>query len=111
MSKTEVFRLTPEPGKAYCHAECTEKVYDVNDWQNTKYFTTNPLTFVGVFVRHESMGYRDNATHWDIFDNNGTQVIVHYSYDGNTCFVEAESAESIEHAETTKSIERAESAE
>ncbi len=99
MSKTEVFRLTPEPGKAYYHAECTEK-----DWQNTKYFTTNGLTFVGVFVRHESMGYRDNANHWDIFDNNGTQVIVNYSYDGNTCFVEAETAESAE------SIERAESA-
>jgi hypothetical protein len=89
-NETEVFRLTPTVGKSYYHAEATRKMIDKDNWQDTKYFTDNELTFVGLFVAHKSEGYHDNAHHWDIFDNDGIEVIVHYSYEGNTCFIEAD---------------------
>lgn len=95
MSETEVYRLTPKKGEAYYYAECTRKVRNNNDWRDNKYYTTNKLTYVGVFVSHGSEGYRDNAHHWDVFDNNGTEVIVHYSYEGNTCYIEAENVDCI----------------
>jgi len=77
--ETEVYRLTPEEGKCYEYAECTRKE---GTWPNERYYTTNTLQFVGKFIEHKSEGYRDNAQHWDVFEN-GT---VHYSYSGNTCF-------------------------
>jgi len=80
--ETEVYRLTPEQGKCYEYAECTRKE---GRWPNERYYTTHPLKLVGKFIKHESIGYHDNAQHWDIFEY-GT---VHYSYSGDTCFREA----------------------
>jgi len=77
--ETEVYRLTPEKGKYYEYAECTRKE---GKWPNERYYTTNALEFVGKFIEHKSEGYRDNAHHWDIFENG----MVRYSYEGNTCF-------------------------
>lgn len=79
--ETEVYRLTPEVGKSYEYAECTRKE---GKWPNVRCFTTNPLKFVGKFIKHESYGYHDNAQHWDIFEND----VVTYSYSGDTCFRE-----------------------
>jgi hypothetical protein len=77
----EVFRLTPIVGKTYEYAECTriEGIYP-----NERYFTTNKLILVGEFIKHESIGYRDNAQHWDVFE----KTTVQYSYEGKTCFRE-----------------------
>lgn len=95
MSEIQVFRLTPKEGQTYYYAECTRKVYNKKDWRDTKYYTTNNLAYVGVFVSHNSVGYRDNAHHWDIFDRNGTKVIVHHSYGGNTCYLDFDESNSL----------------
>lgn len=83
--EVEVFRLTPQEGKYYQTAEWTRCE---GNWPNVKYYSTNKLKYVGKFIRHESMGYRDNASHWDIFDNNGVEEIVNYTYEGTTSFVD-----------------------
>lgn len=75
----EIFRLTPEEGEYYEYAECTRKE---GKWPKERYYTTNELIYVGKFIRHESIGCRDNAEHWDIFEHG----VVTYSYSGNTCF-------------------------
>jgi hypothetical protein len=82
----EVFRLTPEIGKCYEYAECTRIE---GKYPNERYYTTNKLSLVGKFINHESIGYRDNAQHWDVFEN----AIIHYSYEGNTCFREINTSE------------------
>lgn len=84
----EVFRITPELNKSYYYAECTRKE---GRFPNERYYTTNPLILAGKFIEHKSEGYRDNAHHWDIFENR----IVHYSYSGDTCFLECATMEKI----------------
>jgi len=79
--ETEVYRLTPEEGKYYEYAECTRKA---GKYPNERYYTTKPLQYVGKFIKHNSVGYGDNADHWATFENG----VVHYSYEGNTCFKE-----------------------
>jgi len=85
MSQIEVFRLTPEVGKCYEYAEYTRSE---GRYPNQKYFTTNPLRYVGRFVRHITSGYRDGAQHADIFNLNGQEIRVDYSYEGRTSFRE-----------------------
>ena len=80
---TEVFRISPELGKCYETAEYTSRT---GHYPNERYFTTNPVVYVGEFQRHVSSGYRDNASHADIFLLEGKEVIVHYTYEGTTCF-------------------------
>jgi hypothetical protein len=82
---TEMFRISPEVGKCYETAEYTSTT---GKWPNNRYFTTNPVRYVGEFVRHVSEGYRDNASHTDIFLLDGKEVFVHYTYEGTTCFRE-----------------------
>ena len=82
----EVFRLTPIVGKTYEYAECTRIE---GKYPNERYFTTNKLILVGEFIKHESIGYRDNAQHWGVFE----KTTVHYSYEGKTCFREMNTTE------------------
>jgi hypothetical protein len=84
--ETEVFFITPEQGKCYNYAEATRKV--IQGLNNRKYFTTNPLEYVGKFVRHEQRGQGNGADHWYIFNLNGTEKKIPLSYEGNTCLVE-----------------------
>jgi hypothetical protein len=86
-TKFEVFRKTPEVGKYYEYAECTEKIGSYSE-NNDKYFTTNPLRYVGKYIKHERYGWGDNADHFAIFDNKGEEIRIEYSYEGNTCFRE-----------------------
>jgi len=86
--KIEVYRLTPKVNKYYMTTTWTEKV---GKWPNEKYYSTNKLRYVGRFLRHVSYGYMDNATHMDIFDNNGVEEIVNYTYEGTTSFIETTS--------------------
>ena len=85
LNEIEVFRLTPEEGKYY---QTTTWTRSTGRWPNNKYYSTNELQYVGKFIRHESYGFHDNAKHWDIFDNNGIEIIVNYTYEGTTSFVE-----------------------
>ena len=86
MTEYQVFRLTPKENKYYATATYKRRT---GRWPNEEFYTTEKPTYVGRFIRHESIGYRDNAEHWDIFENNGIEVIVRYTYEGTTCFVEA----------------------
>ena len=87
LNKIEVFRLKPIENKYY---ETTTYTHKTGQFPNEKYYTINKLRYVGKFIRHESCGYRDNAIHWDIFDNNGNEEIVNYTYEGTTCFIEVQ---------------------
>lgn len=80
----EVFRLTPEVGKKYFTAEYTSSE---GKWPHVRYFAKE-LRYVGEFRQHIVNGYRDNAQHYDIFDLDGKEVIVEYTYEGTTCFKE-----------------------
>ena len=84
-NKVQVFRLTPEVNKYYMTTTWTERE---GKWPNEKYYSTNEIKYVGRFLRHVSHGYRDNASHMDIFDNNGVEEIVNYTYEGTTSFIE-----------------------
>lgn len=86
MSKIEVFRLTPEVGKYYEYVEYNIKE---GDWPNSRYFTTEPPKYVGMFVRFVEFGYGDNKSRIDYFiDQDGKEVKVNYSYEGTTSFRE-----------------------
>ncbi len=85
MNSMEVYRISPQPGKYYSTAVYTTKE---GKWPHERYFTTRPLQYVGEFRHHVSHGYRDNAMHADVFWLDGKEVVVPYTYDGTTCFVE-----------------------
>ena len=89
MPETEVFSLTPEVGRCYEYAEATRQV---GRYPNTKYFTTNPLRYVGQYVRRNVCmgGYQtpDGGCESIFQDNNGREQSVYHSYDGKTCFRE-----------------------
>jgi len=84
-NETQVFRTSPIAGKYYETAELTRTE---GEWPNNLHFTTNKMRYVGKFVQHLQFGYGEGATHIDIFDDNGIEVKVYYSYEGNTSFRE-----------------------
>jgi len=84
IQEVEVYRISPEEGKYYMYAEYTRRE---GKWPTETYFTTNELKYVGLFKRHITHEYRDNAKHIDIFDNYGKEEIVNYSYEGKTSFI------------------------
>ena len=83
----EIFRISPEEGKCYEHIEATRSQYIRGG--NRRYFSTNQPRYVGKFIREERSGYGDGGQVWAIFNDNGTENRVEYSYEGNTCFIEA----------------------
>lgn len=61
-------------------------------WPNERHFTTNPLTFLGKYVRSERWGGSgDGSSGAEVFDNNGVITRIEYDYDGKTCFRVVES--------------------
>lgn len=88
MAETEVFRITPEVGKCYEHAEYTRST---GRWPNERYFVkTENLNNVGKFTHHIQTGYGDGAIHKSYFTdlNTGKTNEVEYSYAGRTSFRE-----------------------
>jgi hypothetical protein len=86
VKEIEVFRLTPEIGKFYEHAERTRRE---GGWSNEKSFVNKPPRYVGEFVRFEEGGYGDGRWRTDYFrDETGKEISVPYTYEGNTCFRE-----------------------
>jgi hypothetical protein len=83
----EVFRISPKPGYYYETAEYTHKKGTWSE-KNEQYFTTNPMRYVGKFIKHITFGFGDSATHIDIFDDNGKEISVYYLYEGTTSFRE-----------------------
>lgn len=84
--ETEVFRITPEVGKCYKSALATRKHY--LEEGKRKYFTTNPLEYMGKFIKGVSDGWGDGAHYYEVYDLKGTEKKLDYDYDGNTCLVE-----------------------
>jgi len=75
----------------------TEKYYffalktkTVGFWPNEKHYTTNPLQYVGRYVRtvHSGGIWGDGRSSTYIFDNNGEEVSIEPDYHGRTCFIE-----------------------
>jgi len=86
VNEVEVFRLTPKEGKYYETAEATRRT---GNWDSMRYFTTNPVRYMGKFLYHERTGYHDASRSWAYFeDDNGKIINIEYSYEGNTCFRE-----------------------
>jgi hypothetical protein len=81
----EVFRLTPEKDKYYETVLYTRRV---GKFPNETYYTTNPIVYVGKFINHIFSGHGDNVEHMDVFDKDGKEVLVKYTYEGYTCFRE-----------------------
>lgn len=81
----EIYRLTPVVGKIYETAEYTKRE---GKYPKERYFTDKPLIMAGKFIKHVKTGYGDYAKHYDIFDLNGKEKIVNYTYEGTTCFKE-----------------------
>ncbi len=82
----EVFRITPRVGLCYQHVEATRSVYLGRG--EHKYFSINEPRYVGKFVREVRTGWGDGGSTTAIFDDNGKENRVEYSYEGNTCFIE-----------------------
>jgi hypothetical protein len=69
-------------GKCYEHIEATRSVGDY------EYYSTDQPKYVGKYVRTERYGWGDAEKSIAIFDDNGKENRVNYSYEGNTCFKE-----------------------
>jgi hypothetical protein len=87
MSDIEVYRITPEVGKYYEHAEYTRRE---GRYPNERYYAKQPK-YVGKFIRCEEGGYRDNHWRTDYFrDAEGMEHVVPYTYEGTTAFREVQ---------------------
>lgn len=86
MNETEVFRITPEYGKFYEHAEYTRRV---GRYPDEKYYTNTPPIYVGRLIERAKGGWGDGSWCTDYFVNEtGIKIVVNYSYEGRTCFRE-----------------------
>jgi len=84
----EVFRLTPELNKYYETALLTRKE---GKYPNEKYYTTNTLRYVGMFIVQMRLGFGDGTQVIDIFENqHNEKVNVYYTYEGTTAFREVQ---------------------
>jgi len=83
--EVEVFRLSPEVGKCYKHAEYTRKT---GRYPNERYFYNGTPKYVGKFVKTLQYGYGDGASIYAVFNDNGVENRVTYSYGGQTSFIE-----------------------
>ena len=83
--EVEVFRLTPEVGKCYKHAEYTRRT---GRWPNERYFFTGEPRYVGRFIETIHQGHGEGGYAWSIFDDDGVKNRVDYSYEARTSFVE-----------------------
>uniref|UniRef100_A0A6C0DRG9 Uncharacterized protein n=1 Tax=viral metagenome TaxID=1070528 RepID=A0A6C0DRG9_9ZZZZ len=85
-NEIEVYRLDLEKGKYYETTTCTRIE---GNWFTAKYYTTNPMRYVGEFVEHYRLGWNGGIkAHGGIFINNGKEERIFYRYDNKTCFRE-----------------------
>ena len=82
----EVFRIIEfSKEKEYFFAL---KTRSEGKWPKQKHYTTNPLQYVGKYVRSERWGYGDGSGGAEIFNLDGKQVRIELDYEGRTCFKE-----------------------
>jgi len=86
--ETEMFFIILEVGKCYEHAEATRKTYEGDG--KYRYFTSSQPVYVGKFVRQTKEGERGGMKVNSFFNNQGNEVKIKYSDDGNTVFREVE---------------------
>jgi hypothetical protein len=79
----ELFRVPLEIGKCYEYAESTrsEGIF----YSDKRYYTTNPLRYVGRFLGYS---FDRNSVDAAIFDLYGEQRVVNFSHTGDTFFNE-----------------------
>lgn len=84
---TEVFRILDfNTNKQYEFAFYTQRT---GKWPDERYFTTNPLKFLGNYVRSERWGgWGDGSSGAEVFNNDGVITRIEYDYEGMTCFRE-----------------------
>jgi hypothetical protein len=85
VGETEVFRITPDIGKCYMHAEHTRQS---GSYPKERYFSNSKPNYVGQCIGTFRDGYGDGANSWSIFNDNGIENRVDYSYEGKTSFIE-----------------------
>lgn len=93
IQEEEVFRITPQENKAYETAIYTreETVYDKEKfWHKigTRYYTTNPVVYAGIAIKNVTFGYGDASYGYVLFNKNGVEEKVEYTYEGTRCFRE-----------------------
>jgi len=82
----EVFRITPTLGKCYEWAESTRRT---GKWQDERRFApTENVIYVGKLINISKGGCGDGSWRTDTFLHKETETRVHYSYGGDTCFIE-----------------------
>jgi hypothetical protein len=82
MSEVEVFRTKLEMDTHYAVAW---KTRTEGEFPNERYFTANPLQYVGKYVERV-VGMNDESKVYECFDNNGITTKVKYEEEGNICF-------------------------
>jgi len=86
----QVYRITPTDGKFYYYAEWDTRE---GDYPRERYFADKEkVVYVGKYIGERREGYRDNVKQCAIFDLNGKEICVVYSYEGKTCFLEYKSS-------------------
>ena len=80
-----VFRISPQVNKAYETATYTRKT---GIYPNLRYYTTNPVVYVGIMVKEVTYNHRDASWGYVLFSKNGVEEKVEYTYEGTTCFRE-----------------------
>lgn len=84
--EVEVFRLIKfDTSKCY---EFALKTKTVGRYPNEKYYTTNPLKYLGTYTHSEDWGCGDGHGGAENFNDNGVKHRIVYDYEGKTCFRE-----------------------
>ena len=90
--KIQVFRMIPIVGRHYQTAHWTEKI-NIEQSPYSIYYTTNPLRYLGAYVKSITTGYGDGTQHKEFYNNNGKEIELEYDYDGKTCLLEIKIAD------------------
>ena len=83
----ETFRITPEVGKLYTFMFAERVMYKYKQRKDNRYFgIKNTMRYVGMFISHEQIGYRDNAEHTYTFQKGEETIKIRLDYNGRSCF-------------------------
>jgi hypothetical protein len=93
----EVFRITPNWTKYYLWVEYNRKI---GNYPKERYFAPYKKTiYVGQLFKRDEGGFGDAGWRKDTFIYRDKTVVVSYSYEGRTCFVEVPEKEKYKLAE------------
>jgi hypothetical protein len=85
---SEVFRLYLSQFDTSKYYEHYLKTRSDMTSSNKKYYSTNPLQYLGKFVDYQEYGHGDNHTAFLTFNDNGKINTIFLDYEGNSCFRE-----------------------